>query len=425
LILSGVEAKTLPVVIAGLNTDAGPLYGEMSAAAVMVMLPNIVMTLALQRYLVKGLTLGASRGRSNWRLATSASSGRSAGNEPARASSSRRDGGARGRAGGGERRRAAGRPRADDAGPSRAERFSYVIGRPDPGPWSAESGVNRVTLSTGHIVVEASLDPWQLTFRTRDGRLLTHQVHDDANSPGSASASPGLEVESLPHDPARRVHSVVETLLLDPRIISTGLASASAGSICGPDRSHLEPEPVRRALGAGLQEPAVVIGSRGYGLFVDVPTAVDFHLGSRSNRAYTVEADGDELDYYLIAGTPKEIVTAYTELTVDPRCLRSGRSACGPPPASCNSPKNSVLEVARRLRAEGIPCDVFHLDSFWQRAYMWCDFEWDAVRLPDPRGSWPSFTRRDSTTACGSIPTCRSRATSIVKARPTAIPSPA
>ncbi len=31
----------------------------MSAAAVMVMLPNIIMTLVLQRYLVKGLTLGA------------------------------------------------------------------------------------------------------------------------------------------------------------------------------------------------------------------------------------------------------------------------------------------------------------------------------------------------------------------------------
>ena len=62
LILSGVKAKTLPVVIAGFNTDAGPLYGEMSAAAVMVMLPNIVMTVALQRFLVRGLTLGAVKG---------------------------------------------------------------------------------------------------------------------------------------------------------------------------------------------------------------------------------------------------------------------------------------------------------------------------------------------------------------------------
>ena len=62
LILSGVEAKTLPVVIAGFSTDVGPLYGEMSAAAVMVMLPNIVMTVVLQRYLVRGLTLGAVKG---------------------------------------------------------------------------------------------------------------------------------------------------------------------------------------------------------------------------------------------------------------------------------------------------------------------------------------------------------------------------
>jgi multiple sugar transport system permease protein len=62
LILSGVRAKTLPVVIAGLTTDVGPLYGEMSAAAVMVMLPNIVMTLLLQRYVVRGLTLGAVKG---------------------------------------------------------------------------------------------------------------------------------------------------------------------------------------------------------------------------------------------------------------------------------------------------------------------------------------------------------------------------
>jgi multiple sugar transport system permease protein len=62
LVLSGVRAKTLPVVIAGLSTDVGPLYGDMSAAAVMVMLPNIVMTVALQRYLVKGLTLGAVKG---------------------------------------------------------------------------------------------------------------------------------------------------------------------------------------------------------------------------------------------------------------------------------------------------------------------------------------------------------------------------
>jgi alpha-D-xyloside xylohydrolase len=45
----------------------------------------------------------------------------------------------------------------------------------------------------------------------------------------------------------------------------------------------------------------------------------------------------------------------------------------------------SLLEQARRLRAESIPCDVINLDCFWQRAQMWCDFEWDTARMPDPR----------------------------------------
>jgi len=267
------------------------------------------------------------------------------------------------------------------------KRFSYVIGRPDPGPWSAESGVNRVTLSTGHIVVEASLDPWQLTFRTRDGRLLTHQVHDDANFAGQRfGPRPGLEVESLPHDPARRVHSVVETLLLDPEdhFYGTGERFGRLDLVGRTVRIwNRNPYGARSEL--AYKNLPVVIGSRGYGLFVDVPTAVDFHLGSRSNRAYTVEADGDELDYYLIAGTPKEIVTAYTELTGRPAVPPEWAFGLWASTCFMQFTEASVLEVARRLRAEGIPCDVFHLDSFWQRAYMWCDFEWDAVRLPDPK----------------------------------------
>ena len=71
------------------------------------------------------------------------------------------------------------------AGPmAAAKRFSYVVGRPDAGPWSIEEGPNRVTLRTARVVVEATLDPWQLTFRTPDGRLLTHQVSDDTNFAG-------------------------------------------------------------------------------------------------------------------------------------------------------------------------------------------------------------------------------------------------
>jgi len=274
------------------------------------------------------------------------------------------------------------------AGPlGAAKKFSYVIGRPDTGPWSVDAAANRVTLRTAHLVVEASLDPWQLTYRTTDGRLLTHEVPDDANFAGQRfGPRPGFQVESGPNDPARRVLGVVETLLLDPEDHFYGSGERFT-------RLDLVGRTVRiwnrNSYGArselAYKNLPFVVGSRGYGIFVDVPTAVTFHLGSASNRAYTVEAAGEELDYYLIAGTPKEIVSAYTELTGRPAVPPEWAFGLWASTCFVQFTTASVLEIARRLRAEGIPCDVFHLDSFWQRALMWCDFEWDSARIPDPK----------------------------------------
>jgi alpha-D-xyloside xylohydrolase len=268
-----------------------------------------------------------------------------------------------------------------------AKRFSYVVGRPGPGPWSVDSTAGRVTLSTEHVAVEASLDPFQLTFWTRDGRLLTHQVHDDANFAGHRfGPRPGLEVESLPHDPARRVRGVVETLLLDPEDHFYGSGERFGRlDLVGRTVRVWNRNPYGARSELAYKNLPLVVGSRGYGLFVDVPNAVGFHLGSLSNRAYTVHAEGEELDYYLMAGTPKEVVTAYTELTGRPSVPPEWAFGLWASTCFVQFTEASVLEVARRLRAEDIPCDVFHLDSFWQRASMWCDFEWDSAHLPNPK----------------------------------------
>jgi ABC-type glycerol-3-phosphate transport system permease component len=62
LILAGPESRTLPVMIAGFETDRGILWGQFSAAAVSIMLPVIAIALVLQRHIVKGLTMGAVKG---------------------------------------------------------------------------------------------------------------------------------------------------------------------------------------------------------------------------------------------------------------------------------------------------------------------------------------------------------------------------
>ena len=265
--------------------------------------------------------------------------------------------------------------------------FSYVVGRPAAGPWSVKPAAGRVTLRTAHLAVEATLDPWQLAFRNAEGRLLTHEVSDDVNfAAHRLSPRPGFQVESLPHDPARRVLGVLETLLLDPDDHFYGSGERFTRlDLVGRSVRIWNRNPYGARSELAYKNLPLLVGSRGYGLFVDVPTAVTFHVGSRSNRTWTVEAPGEELDYYLIAGTPKEIVSAYTDLTGKPAVPPEWAFGLWTSTSFEAFTEASALEQARRMRAEGIPCDVFHLDSFWQRPQMWCDFEWDTARIPDPR----------------------------------------
>jgi multiple sugar transport system permease protein len=56
------EAMTLPVGIAGRVTQYEIKWGVMSAAGVVAMMPILVFAIAVQRYLVRGLSLGAVKG---------------------------------------------------------------------------------------------------------------------------------------------------------------------------------------------------------------------------------------------------------------------------------------------------------------------------------------------------------------------------
>lgn len=59
LLLTSIRVKTLPVAIATFVTDREVLWGQMTAAGVMSIVPVIIFSFIIQRELVKGLTLGA------------------------------------------------------------------------------------------------------------------------------------------------------------------------------------------------------------------------------------------------------------------------------------------------------------------------------------------------------------------------------
>lgn len=62
ILTSSENSRTLPVVVSGFVTDRGVMWGEMSAAGTLIALPAIAFALMAQKYIVRGLTMGAVKG---------------------------------------------------------------------------------------------------------------------------------------------------------------------------------------------------------------------------------------------------------------------------------------------------------------------------------------------------------------------------
>jgi multiple sugar transport system permease protein len=61
-VLSMVKTKTLPIAIYNFLSYAEVDWGGVMAAAVAIMVPAIALTMVFQKYVVKGLTMGAVKG---------------------------------------------------------------------------------------------------------------------------------------------------------------------------------------------------------------------------------------------------------------------------------------------------------------------------------------------------------------------------
>jgi len=129
------------------------------------------------------------------------------------------------------------------------------------------------------------------------------------------------------------------------------------------------------------------LSSRGYGLLVNHPGQVEFEVGTERVSQLQFSVPGEELDYYVFLGEPKDVLEKYTRL--------SGRPALPPPwsfglwlSTSFTTTYNqqTVEEFVTGMADRGIPLSVFHFDCFWMRERHWCDFEWDPVAFPDPQG---------------------------------------
>ncbi len=246
-----------------------------------------------------------------------------------------------------------------------------------------EAGDGRVALDAGSLRAEIRLDPWNVRFTDRAGRTLVEQ------DPGRKDISGRLRTlpfgRSLVDGAAVAYH---ETFLAP-----ADEAFAGFGESFTPVNKRGQ-RPLMwnfDAFGADSQRAyknvPFYLSSRGYGVLVDSGTPVEFDMCQSTHSDVQIIAPDDLIDYYVIAGpTPAEVLDRFDGLTCRPELPPRWAFGTWISSGFFRDSQERVLERARKIRERGIPCDVLHLDTYWQTDGHWSDLRWDSENFPDPEG---------------------------------------
>jgi alpha-glucosidase (family GH31 glycosyl hydrolase) len=125
------------------------------------------------------------------------------------------------------------------------------------------------------------------------------------------------------------------------------------------------------------------LSSHGYGVFS--ANTYDHTFNFTDNNQYSISMAGGSLDLYIILGPSfKRIISSYTALTGRPIMIPKwsfGLCYAG----RLFESQDGLLEIARRFRSEGIPCDMMGVEPGWEEHYYQMKWEWSKKLFPNPK----------------------------------------
>jgi alpha-D-xyloside xylohydrolase len=265
-----------------------------------------------------------------------------------------------------------------------------VVGR-FPGATRVEADVrpDRVLCTTAELRVVVALDPMRIEVETLEGRRVcgigglekNHFRVWDAFNTGIVR---GLEddrpvaVECFDLRPREAIYGFGETFIKLDKVGQTIDLDVEEGFGTTTPRSY--------------KNVPFFMSTCGYGVFFNHSCRMTAWLGSLSAPDLQVAAEDAFLDYWVIAGDLKRVLSRYTDITGKGRVPPRWSFGYWQSKISYRSAEET-LDVARKLREAQVPCDVIHLDTFWFKEDWYCDLELDAERFPDPRGYFAELGR--------------------------------
>jgi alpha-D-xyloside xylohydrolase len=262
-----------------------------------------------------------------------------------------------------------------------ANETPMVVGR-FKGPAGAEARVepDRALYQTAGVRVEVGLDPLAISVADPEGRELCAIGGCEKNAFGqwdsyntgicrSARDASPIATECFVLRPHEAIYGMGEQFLRLDKVGQT------------IDLNMLE------ALGIGTprsyKNVPFFMSTRGYGVYLNHSSRITAWVGSRHAADLQIAVEDDFLDYTLIFGDLKQILSQYTDITGKGQLPPLWSFGYWQSKISYQS-ADETLEVARKLREAEVPVDVIHLDTHWFEKDWGCDLEFSKQRFPDP-----------------------------------------
>jgi alpha-D-xyloside xylohydrolase len=145
----------------------------------------------------------------------------------------------------------------------------------------------------------------------------------------------------------------------------------------------------------------VLFSTAGWGLVLHSSFRSYWEIGSFSYATASLMVEDSKLDLFLIlAASLKGQLQAYTALTGRPQRPPKWAFGLWMSRAPYRN-RAQLLEVADRLRAEQIPCDVFNIDPTWMVRHYYndigvevCNFDWNAADWGSPEDLFATFKEK-------------------------------
>nr|BFF26928.1 hypothetical protein GCM10025732_48930 [Glycomyces mayteni] len=143
------------------------------------------------------------------------------------------------------------------------------------------------------------------------------------------------------------------------------------------------------------------VSDRGYGVLVNSGAPVEFDMAQQTHAAVELIVPDDALEYFVIGGTPVEVLDRFDGLTSRPSLPRSGPSAPGSPRGSSWTTRSGSWSGPRRSASGASPatCSTSTRSGSTSRTGPTCSGT--ARTSPTPSGCSPTSPSRASRSACG------------------------